>query len=271
MFFFAGSPEPLQATHIIGSIIAGFTIKEEAMIFTIEQLSKLFSPAKAWILLLVASLPVAAAEIQSLSSIRMQAEAFISQHPYESPYAPGFQLGNLDSRLRLKPCPEALAIDFSRRDVIQGNTALSIRCARKPGWKIHLPVRIDIYDDVLVTAKPLVKGQIIDESSVMHKKTNISRLNNGYFAKDAALAELQARRNLARGTVLSSKNLVPRLLVHSGQQVTLVLEFKGVQIKASGKALRSASRGERVKVRNNQSRKIVEGIVSGEAMVRVNI
>jgi len=241
------------------------------MFLTKEQISKLLSPAKACLLMLTASLPVAAGEIQSLSSIRMQAEAFISQFPYESPYAPGFQLGNLDSRLRLKACPEALAIDFSRRDMIQGNTALLIKCARKPGWKIHLPVRIDIYDDALVTTKPLVKGQIIDESSVMHKKTNISRLNNGYFAKNAELAELQVRRNLSRGTVLSSKNLVPRLLVHSGQQVTLVLEFKGIQIKANGKALRSASLGERVKVRNNQSRKIVEGIVFGDALVRVSL
>ena len=241
------------------------------MFLTLENKSKLFTPAKACLLLLAASLPVVADEIQSLSSIRMQAEAFISQYPYESPYPPGFELGNLDSRLRLKPCPETLSIGFSRRDTIQGNTALLIRCPVNPGWKIHLPVRIDVYDDVLVTTKPLVKGQIIDESSVIHKKHNIVRLNNGYFSKNTALTELQVRRNLAMGTVLTSKNWVPRLLVHSGQQVTLVLDFKGIQIKASGQALRSASRGERVRVRNNQSHKIVEGIVFGEAMVRVNI
>ncbi len=60
-------------------------------------------------------------------------------------------------------------------------------------------------------------------------------------------------------------------MVRSGQQVTLVLDYKGLQIKSTGTALRSASLGEIVKVRNNQSLRVVEGIVSGDALVRVSI
>ena len=215
--------------------------------------------------------PLQAGEIQSLTSIQLQSEAFIAQYPYESPYPVGFKIDNLDSRLRLKACPEALEIEFAQRLKIHGNTALRIKCPLKPGWKIHLPVRVDLYDDVLVSAKPLVKGQIIDESSVTLQKQNISRLNYGYYAKQAALGQLQVRRNLTRGTVLTPSNLVPRLLVRSGQQVTLLLAYKGIQIKSSGLALRSASLGERVKVRNSQSGKVVEGVVSGESQVRISI
>jgi len=223
------------------------------------------------LMLLLVVFPLRAGEIQSLISIRLQAEAFISAHPYKSPYPAQFQVGNLDSRLRLKACPEALQIDFANRDRVQGNSALLVRCAAKPSWKIHLPVRVDIFDDVIVAAKPLIKGQIIDETAVSLEKQNTLRLKNGYYAKNSAPQGLEAKRNLARGTVLTPRNLTPRLLVRSGQRVTLVLHFNGLQVKSTGRALQSASLGQLIKVRNSQSLKIVEGVVTGDGQVRVTI
>ncbi len=139
------------------------------------------------------------------------------------------------------------------------------------GWKIHLPLRVDLFDDVAVASQPLLKGQLIDASSFRFEKRNVVRLKNGYFAKRSALQRLEAKRNLVRGAVLTPKNLAPRLLVRAGQQVTLVLSFRGLQVKSTGKALQSASLGELVRVRNSQSLKIVEGVVTGEGLVQVNI
>jgi flagella basal body P-ring formation protein FlgA len=201
----------------------------------------------------------------------MQIESFIMSYPYESPYSPRFQLGNLDSRLRLKACPEQLSISFARNNMISGNTAILVRCTRESGWKIHLPVSIEVFDDVIVATKPLLKGQYIDNSAVGFQKHNIARLKNGYYSRNSNLEQLAARRNLAPGTVLTTSNVRARLLVRSGQQVSLVLDYNGLQIRSTGEALQSASLGEVVKVRNNQSHKIVEGVVSGEGQVRINL
>ena len=212
-----------------------------------------------------------AADYHSLASIRMQTESFISKYPYESPYPPRFQLSKLDSRLRLKACPKALTVDFVRPDIAMGNTAVLVRCPIDSGWKIHLPVRIEVFEDVIVTADPLLKGQNIDTSAITFHKHNIALLKNGYYVKNSGFDQLQARRNLKRGTVLTPKNMSPRLMVRSGQQVTMVLNYNGLQIKSTGTALKSATLGQVVKVRNSQSLRIVEGIVSGEALVRVSI
>lgn len=214
---------------------------------------------------------VIAAEFQSLPSIRLQAEEFVAQYPYQSPYPPGFEVGHIDNRLKLKACPDALQIEFTNRNKLYGNTALNISCAGATAWKLLLPVRIEIYDDALIAATPLHKGQIIDENKVSFQKTNISRLNNGYYSRDDEFTNLEVRLNLKRGAVLTPNNLRPRLMVKSGQQVTLILEYKGLEIKSTGQALGSARRGEVVRVRNNQSRRIVEGIASGQAQVRINI
>lgn len=220
---------------------------------------------------LLISMPSTAKEFQSLASIRMQIESFIMSYPYTSPYPPRVRLGNLDSRLRLKACPEQLSIRFARSNMVSGNTAILVRCDQESGWKIHLPVSIDVFDNVVVAAKPLLKGQYIDSAAVDFKKHNIARLKNGYYSKDSNLDQLAARRNLAPGTVLTPANVSARLLVRSGQQVSLVLDYNGMQIRSSGEALQSASLGEVVKVRNSQSRKVVEGVVSGEGQVRINL
>jgi flagella basal body P-ring formation protein FlgA len=208
-----------------------------------------------------------ASESQSLSSIRMQAEVFVADFSYESPYPPRFKLGNLDNRLRLKFCKHSLKIEFSNRHRTHGNTSLSIQCDQTGGWKIHLPVSIDIFDDVLVSAQPLVRGQLIDNNLAKFEKNNVSRLSSGYYTRADDLRFLEAGRNLKRGSILTPRNLKPRMMVKSGQKVTLILDYKGVQIRSSGHALRSARMGQIVKVRNSQSQRIVEGIVSGEAQV----
>lgn len=240
-------------------------------ILSIDRILKITAITLLLISTCISYQPVIAAEFQSLSSIRMQAEEFIAQYPYQSPYSPGFEVGHIDNRLRLKACPDALLIEFSNRNKLYGNTALNISCTGATAWKLLMPVRIDLYDDVLIAATPLHKGQIIDENKISFKKKNISRLNNGYYARDDEFASLEVRRNLKRGTVLTPNNLQPRLMVKSGQQVTLILELKGLEIKSTGQALGSARQGEVVRVRNNQSRRVVEGIASGQALVRVNI
>ncbi len=206
---------------------------------------------------------------QSLASIRMQAEAFVMQQDYRSPYPPRVELSRLDSRLRLKACPVELDVGFAHPGQDRGNTVLRVRCPLAPGWKLHLPARIAVFDDVAVAARPLVRGQIIDVAAVNLQKTDVSRLNNGYFAKLEDLADLEARRDLPRGTVLTPKALTPRQLVRAGQKVTLVLEYGGLQVRSSGEALHAASHGQVVRVRNSQSQKIVEGVVTGAGVVRV--
>ena len=109
--------------------------------------------------------------------MRMQAEDFILQYAYETPYPPRFEVGNIDKRLRLKACPTRLHIEFARRDKVQGNTALNVSCQQTPGWKLLLPVRIDLFDDVLILARALHKGQIIDEQSGQTSETE-------YFAPE---------------------------------------------------------------------------------------
>ena len=214
---------------------------------------------------------LAYAERQSLSSIELQVESFIINYPYATPYPVSFTSSNIDDRLNLKPCDDELDIKFTRADKTMGNTSISIRCHAPINWQIHLPISVQVFDDVLVNKTPLVKGQSINTHNIKYQKQDISALQQGYFQRSSALEHFQAKRNLAAHTILSSSNLTQRMLVKSGQEVSIILNAKGLQIKSSGRALQSASRGQVVKVKNTRSNKVVEGIVTGEAQVTVTL
>ncbi len=217
------------------------------------------------------SISIASADLQSLVSITVQTETFLNNYSYSSPYPARFKLSQLDSRLKLKACHKPLDITFSNTQKVTGNTSLKVRCNAPVKWQLHLPIIVDIYDDVLVSKKPILRGQNIDEKSVQFRKMNVSRLHQGYYKLSDDIKKLQAKRNLAANTVLTPGNLKPQLLIKTGQRVTIVLQLKGLQIKSTGLALQSASMGQLIKVRNTQSNKVIEGTVSSEAQITVRL
>ncbi len=208
---------------------------------------------------------------QSLSSIRLQAEAFLAEYPYESPYPPQIEPGRLDPRLKLKPCPEDLEIGFTRPERDRGHTSLTIRCTSGTPWKLHLPVTVRLYDDVLVTRDPVKRGTAIDPARLQTRKLEVSRIRGGYYRPGDPVERLQARRNLARGSALTAQSVEPRLAVRSGEQVTIRLSIRGLDIKSRGKALQSGPIGKVIRVRNEQSGRIIEGEIIAPGQIRVGL
>jgi len=210
-------------------------------------------------------------ERQSLASITLQAEAFLAAQVYSSPYPARYKFSRLDSRLNLKPCDSSLDIKFTRADKTMGNTSLTIRCKTPVNWQIHLPVRVDLYDDIAVSKSPLMKGQSIQRAQITFQKKKISSLQQGYFRRSDSLDDFIVKRNLPSSTILTSAIMEPKLMVASGQRVTIVLKVDGLQIKSTGLALQSARLGQIIKVKNTSSDKIIEGIVSSQGVVNVNL
>ncbi len=229
------------------------------------------SPA-LWLLagMLLIGQPVLA-DRQSLTSITLQAEAFIAAYPYASPYPAEVTLSRLDSRLNLRACANALGVEFTHRNRTMGNTSLTVRCDSPVQWQLHLPAKITVYDDVIVNARPLVKGQQIDAAALKKQKVDITHQNQGFFRDVTALQELQAKRNLPAGSVLNSTNLASRQLVKSGQRVTILLNIQGLRIRTDGQALQSAARGQVIRVKNIRSNRIVEGVVTAPGQITVTL
>ncbi len=95
-------------------------------------------------------------------------------------------------------------------------------------------------------------------------------LTSPYVSRPADLTGRLTRRPIPEGTAVTADALDAALLIHRGQNVILAARAGGFEVRAPGMALADAAAEQRVRVRNLNSLKIVEGVADTAGVVRVN-
>lgn len=214
---------------------------------------------------------------QSVASVR---DAALSHVRQSSPAGARLEAGRLDDRLRLPACPAPL----SSRTASETPTAMSVevRCeSATTTWKLFVPVGVSVQVPVLVATRGLARGQSVTAADVEIQMRDRAGLGPAWLS---SLEDLQSpaapgaessprvlARSVAPGSVLSPSVFANARLVRRGQSVTLVGRSGGFEVRAQGKALSDAGTGERVRVENLSSRRVVEGEVRSDGSVLVAV
>ena len=74
---------------------------------------------------------------------------------------------------------------------------------------------------------------------------------------------------ITRGAAIKPRSLVDKKVVHRGEQIVLVATAGNMEVRMAGQALADATKGQRVRVKNLSSKRIVEGIVDAPGIVRI--
>ncbi len=179
------------------------------------------------------------------------------------------EIGRLDNRLRLNRCAHPPTAQLAPGARAETSTTVNVRCSEPAPWSIFVPVRVERYADIVVAARAISRQQVIQPGDVRLERQKTSQLATGYIDDLTAVIGLQARRKLTPGQVVSSSHLAPRQLIKRGQQVTLFSGRPGLSVRMTGEALEDGAAGQRIRVRNRSSRRIVEGYVEPSGAVRV--
>jgi flagella basal body P-ring formation protein FlgA len=211
-----------------------------------------------------------AAESQTLASIRSQAEEFVIARLNLDPAELEVQADQLDVRLRLANCngkTEAYLQDGQR----MGNrVAVGIRCLDETHrWSIFVPVNITRYAEVVVSSRNLSRGQAINKSDIKIERRAVSRLHGQYLTQVSQVIGQLPKRSLEKGKIVSPRLLKRQHLVKRGQNVIILAENPLIQVRSKGVALTNGRIGERIRVRNTGTKKIVEGTVTSEGYVKI--
>jgi flagella basal body P-ring formation protein FlgA len=94
---------------------------------------------------------------------------------------------------------------------------------------------------------------------------------NRYFNDPALVLGMYAKRPIPEGKALSIHMLQAPHLVRRGQEVILLAKTAGLEVRMKGKALADGAKGDLIQVRNTKSRRIVEGVVTNQGVVRVGM
>ena len=178
------------------------------------------------------------------------------------------EIGQLDSRLRLARCARAPTAELAPGARAGGNGTVNVRCTEPVGWSIFVPFRVERYTEVVTVARPLSRQQVIQPADVRLTRLETSQLAKGYFQELAPVIGLEARRALVPEQVLIGAHVTQPTLVARGQQVTLFSARPGLTVRMKGEALEEGAVGQRIRVRNSSSKRIVEGYVEPSGAIR---
>lgn len=176
----------------------------------------------------------------------------------------------LSPRLHLAACPHDLQTRMPNRQGTPSRIAVAVSCSGNgsPGWTIQVPVQMQVFRQVLVTTHPLARGDMPGAGDVHTEERDISRLGYGYIESLDQITGHSLNRPMMAGTVLEPGDLNGRETVRAGEEVALIADLDGIEVRTSGIALDSGDTGAHLQVRNGNSGKIVDGIVLAAGQVQ---
>lgn len=220
-------------------------------------------------LLLVSPAAIPAGDLQSHASIRDAAR----QHAAASADTLGgrteVSVSPLDSRLKLTACDQPLETYDSPNGLNRGRGVVGVRCSGSKPWKLFVPVSVAMIEAVVVTRRPVVRGQALQADDIALTEMDVSRLHKAYFTRIDDVVGLRSKRAIGAGQTLHAGLLKRERLVRRGKTVSLIAEVGGLQVSMRGKALADGSRGDQVRVENLASGRVVSGLVAGDGLVKV--
>lgn len=201
----------------------------------------------------------ASATFISLGELQQQTVKFLTGH-YQHLGRLEVSVGNLDRRLRPPSCNQPLV--FTPRDTSGsgGNINVQVACAA-PTWSLHLPAQVAIFRDIPVAARDIGRGEQLTAQDIQWQQTNISLLRQGYLLEPAEIIGLEVKRNLGLGSPFISASLDAPTLIKRGDIVELEANYGGIRVIANGTAMADGRLGQKIRVKNNQSDRIVTGTV----------
>ena len=204
---------------------------------------------------------------QTHESIYEAVKAYVAQNinttaEYEINIVP------LASRLNLVLCEQPMEI-FTPNLVKAGRSAINVRCNSPKKWAIFVPIIITPFENIIVLTQNMQHGDKITEHHVALALKNVTQLHNNYMTDLTQVINKQISHNLSAGTVITTKDFFEAKLIKRGDHVMMTSSNSGIAIRMTGIAQSDGSRGQVIRVKNQNSDRVVNATVIDTGVVDV--
>ncbi|MFU8787612.1 MAG: flagellar basal body P-ring formation chaperone FlgA [Methylobacter sp.] len=227
------------------------------------------TPLMLALALIYPTLAAAQQEPQSHASIAETVSHYIAQNinlpgDYEAKLMP------LDSRLNLPQCSEALEAFSAAAALKAGRVTIGVRCNAGKKWSIFTSAIIKTYQNVVVLTQPIQRGDIITPQHLAIERRDVSQLRGDFATQIGQAENKQSTHQLNAGSTLSVKNLVEPKLIKRKDKVVISTSASGVSIRMSGVAMMDGAKGQRIKIKNLNSGRVISATVINSGLVSVD-
>jgi flagella basal body P-ring formation protein FlgA len=120
-----------------------------------------------------------------------------------------------------------------------------------------------------VLAQALARGEVVKAADVTIERRPKAEVTGEPVATVDEVVGLAVRQQMHAGQVLVRGQLMKPELVHRDDSITLVYEVPGILLTTRGKALEAGAMGDTISVTNLETKRTVQGTVSGPSRVTI--
>lgn len=182
-----------------------------------------------------------------------------------------FTVSNLDNRLRLAECDQPLEQQLNANSALASQVTVKVSCNGSSPWSIYVPVKVDVFAQVAVASRNLSRGKSLSADDIRFARVNVAQSGPGYFEVPDDLIGMELKRSLRAGETLSRSMIRPPMVVKRGDAVSLEASIAGIQVVTMGEALANGHVGQRIRVRNARSRRIIDAEIIGPGRVQASM
>ena len=180
-------------------------------------------------------------------------------------------VSNLDPRLKLAACSEAKNIRIKGNTQLASNISVGVSCNGDTPWSIFIPVKVAVFQAVVVAKHDLQKGTLITANDLNIERRNTGGLGFGYIQDIKQLVGFETTRNISEGGVVRLSHLSKPMIVSRGDKLVLASGSNGLQVAAPAVAMGEGRIGDQIRVKNTQSNRIIDAYVVSRGQVAANL
>lgn len=210
---------------------------------------------------------LAGAERQDTTAIQRAVENFVRRETAGLPGQVKFDVGAIEPRLNLAPCP-ALETFVPPGARLWGGGSVGVRCLGANPWTIYVPVAVHVQAQYVVAARPLVQGQVVAVEDLVMRDGDLAQLPAGIVTDRGFATGKTIAVSIASGQPLRQDMLRAPLVIQQGQTVKLASRGHGFRVTSEGRAINNAADGQIAQVRTATGQ-VVSGVARGGAVVEI--
>ncbi|MEQ1527968.1 MAG: flagellar basal body P-ring formation chaperone FlgA [Methylococcales bacterium] len=176
----------------------------------------------------------------------------------------------IDVQLQLPICSIPLEVFIPIDSIKAGRNAIGVRCNGEKKWSIFTTALVKVFQQVFVLAQPIQRGEILTRQHLSLEKRDVSKLHDDFVTQSEQIENKQASRQLAAGTILNTRQFVEPKLIKRGDKVVISANRDTFVIKMDGTAMMDGVKGQRISIKNESSKRIVNATVIEPGLVSVN-
>jgi flagella basal body P-ring formation protein FlgA len=161
-------------------------------------------------------------------------------------------------RITLPDFSDAIGPVTARAEFIKNGSVLG---------SMPIPVRVNVYDSVLVTTRKLKRHEAISHNDVSREWIDITRFVKWAISDIDSLDGCRAARTINAGTIVDTRWVEQIPMVLRGDRVTLEYETTGVRVTAAATAMEDGYRQQTIRIKTEYANRLLNAVVTGKGTV----